>query len=160
MDKSSIVELQPPRIVEGRSFWVAGLSQSYACDNVAGIPVQWQRFRPYLNNIKGRIGKECYGVGHGADDAGHFDYMCAVEVSRDAELSPELMLLEIKKHKYAVFTHTDHISTICRTWDLILTNWLAESDFKYAKAPNFERMDENFDATTGLGGLEIWIPIE
>jgi AraC family transcriptional regulator len=28
-----------------------------------------------------------------------------------------------------------------------------------ADAPVFERYDEKFDPRTGLGGLEIWVPI-
>jgi len=160
MDQTALVDLKPPRFEEGRTFWVAGLSKQYECDNCEGIPQQWQQFCPYMEQIKGRIGEECYGVGHGADGAGHFDYMCAVEVSKDAELPPELKLLEIKKHKYAVFTHTDHISTIGRTWNTILTKWLAESGFEYSMAPNFELIGENFNGETGLGGVEIWIPIE
>jgi AraC family transcriptional regulator len=27
-------------------------------------------------------------------------------------------------------------------------------------APNFERYAEDFDPNTGMGGVEIWIPIE
>jgi AraC family transcriptional regulator len=28
-----------------------------------------------------------------------------------------------------------------------------------ADAPSFERYDENFDPTSGNGGLEIWVPV-
>jgi len=160
MDKTILVDLQPPRIEEGRSFWVAGISQQYPCDNVTGIPEQWQRLCPYLDKLSCRIGEECYGVGHGADDAGHFDYMCAVEVSEDGELPPEFVRVQIKEQKYAVFTHTEHISTIGRTWNEILTKWLPASGYEYARVPNFELIGKDFDGETGLGGVEIWIPIK
>ena len=29
-----------------------------------------------------------------------------------------------------------------------------------ADAPEFERYDERFDARTGAGGFEIWLPVE
>jgi AraC family transcriptional regulator len=31
---------------------------------------------------------------------------------------------------------------------------------KAADAPMFERYDETFDPRTGLGGVELWVPIK
>jgi AraC family transcriptional regulator len=59
-----------------------------------------------------------------------------------------------------VFTHADHISTIRRTVNTIWNRWLPQSGMKVADAPNFERYDERFDASTGVGGLEIWVPVK
>jgi AraC family transcriptional regulator len=70
-----------------------------------------------------------------------------------------LSRVRIAAQRYAVFTHAEHISTIRRTIKTIWNKWLPESDHQLADAPNFERYGEAFDPRTGLGGLEIWIPI-
>jgi len=52
-----------------------------------------------------------------------------------------------------------HISGIRGTWATIWNKALPESGYQLADAPDFERYDENFDPRTGMGGVEIWIPI-
>ena len=61
---------------------------------------------------------------------------------------------------YLVFPHRGHISGIPATWRAIMENWLPGSGSRMADAPNFERYAEDFDGNTGLGGVEIWIPID
>src|SRR5467141_796537 len=127
---------------------------------VAGIPGQVQRFHQSVANIPGRSGKVAYGVCCNGDDAGNFDYIAGVEVSDFSDLPREFYSVRIPEHRYAVFTHRDHISTIRRTVNTIWNHWLPASGLKVADAPNFERYDENFDPLTGNGGLEIWIPVK
>ena len=67
--------------------------------------------------------------------------------------------MRIPEQRYAVFTHTEHVSTIRRTVNAIWNQWLPASGLKAADAPNFERYDEKFDPATGNGGLEIWVPV-
>src|SRR5438105_2014185 len=68
--------------------------------------------------------------------------------------------VRIPEQRYAVFTHSDHVSTIRRTVNTIWNQWLPASGLKAADAPFFERYDENFDPLTGNGGLEIWVPVK
>ena len=42
----------------------------------------------------------------------------------------------------------------------IWSKWLPESGYEAADAPTFERYGEEFDGVTGLGGVEIWLPIK
>ena len=42
----------------------------------------------------------------------------------------------------------------------IFNDWLPGSGHVPADAPVFERYDERFDARTGMGGFEIWVPIK
>jgi AraC family transcriptional regulator len=74
-----------------------------------------------------------------------------------SDLPREFSRVRIPEQKYAVFAHSDHISTIRRTISTIWNQWLPASGMKAADAPNFERYDEQFDPLTGNGGLEIWI---
>jgi AraC family transcriptional regulator len=94
------------------------------------------------------------------DDAGNVEYICGVEVSDFSRLPKELSRVRIPEHRYAVFTHRDHISTIRRVWFSIFDKWLPESGFQVAEAPEFERYGAEFDPRSGNGGFEIWIPIK
>jgi AraC family transcriptional regulator len=101
-----------------------------------------------------------YGVCCNGDDAGNFDYIAGVEVTDFSDLPREFSRVRIPEQKYAVFTHSEHISTIRRTVNTIWNHWLPISGMKAADAPNFERYDEKFDPLSGDGGLEIWIPVK
>ena len=161
MDSTAIDNLQPPRFETGKPLLVAGLGERYTWESGGpAIPGQWQRFSRSVQNIPGRIGPVAYGVCCNGDDAGNFDYIAGVEVADFSDLPREFSRVRIPEAKYAVFTHSDHISTIRRTVNTIWNHWLPASGLKAADAPNFERYDENFDPLTGNGGLEIWIPVK
>ena len=160
MDSTLTDNLQAPRFQTGKPLLVAGIGERYTCETGAAIPGQWQRFHQSVANFSGRIGPVAYGVCCNADDAGNFDYIAGVEVADFSDLPREFSRVRIPEAKYAVFTHSDHISTIRRTVNTIWNHWLPASGLKAADAPNFERYDENFDSLTGNGGLEIWIPVK
>jgi AraC family transcriptional regulator len=160
MDETLLTRLEPPRFENGRTLLIAGISERYSSQTSANIPAQWQRFIPYLGHIPGQIGRVTYGVLCNSDDAGNTEYISGVEVSDFSRVPPELSRLRIPEHKYAMFFHRDHISTIRRVWFTIFNKWLPESGYKLAEAPEFERYGEEFDPVTGSGGFEIWLPIE
>ena len=78
----------------------------------------------------------------------------------ESQFAEELTRLRVAAQRYAVFTHRQHISEIRRTWYTIWNKWLPESGIEALDAPDFERYGEEFDGRTGLGGLEIWIPVK
>jgi AraC family transcriptional regulator len=160
MDSTALEHLKPPRFETSKPLLVAGLGERITHENNgAGIPSQWHRFHQEVDSIPGRIGKVAYGVCCNGDDAGNFDYIAGVEVTDFSDLPREFSRVRIPEQKYAVFTHSEHISTIRRTVNTIWNHWLPMSGMKAADAPNFERYDEKFDPMTGNGGLEIWIPV-
>ena len=150
----------PVRFENGKVLLVAGIAHRYTCESTAGIPSQWQRFLPHLGTVPGQAGRTAFGVRYNSDDEGNFDYLCGVEVSDFSRLSPDLTHLRIPPQKYAVFSHSEHISTIRSTWKTIWNKWLPESGHEVVDAPDFERYDEKFDSRTGAGGLELWVPIK
>jgi AraC family transcriptional regulator len=160
MDESLIVTLNPPRFETGRTLLVAGLGERYRFETNHGIPLQWQRFGPYIGNIPGQVGNVAYGVCCNSDGAGNFEYVTGVEVSSFDELAPELRRVRIPAQRYAVFTHTDHISAIRGTWYTIWNEWLPKSGYEFADAPDFERYDDRFDPQAGTGEVEIWLPLK
>jgi AraC family transcriptional regulator len=160
MESTLLDHIKPPRFETGKPLLVAGVGERYNCEGAAAIPGQWQRFHQCVENIPDRIGKVAYGVCCNGDDSGNFDYIAGVEVSDFSDLPREFSRVRIPEQRYAVFTHSEHISTIRRTVNTIWNHWLPASGMKAADAPNFERYDENFDPITGNGGLEIWVPVK
>jgi AraC family transcriptional regulator len=160
MDETLITNLEPPRFEDGHALLVAGFGERCTCETVAGIPALWQRFAPHIGSVPGQTGNVAYGVCHNGDGAGNFDYVCGVEVADFARLPAEFARVRIAAQRYAVFSHRGHVSTIRRTWTTILSTWLPESGFEAADAPDFERYDERFDPATGMGVIEIWVPVK
>ena len=138
---------------------IVGLGERYTFETNQGIPSQWQRFRPYIGNIAGQIGGTTYGVCCNSDGAGHFEYVAGVEVSGFPKLPGELSRIRIPEQRYAVFSHRGHASTMRSTVYTIWNKWLPASGYEVADTPDFERYDENFDAKSGRGTIEIWLPI-
>jgi AraC family transcriptional regulator len=159
MDSSLTDNLQTPRFETGKPLLVAGLGERYTCESGAAIPGQWSRFHQAVADIPGRIGQVAYGVCCNGDDSGNFDYIAGVEIVDFSDLPREFSRVRIPAQRYAVFTHTDHISTTRRTVNTIWNHWLPSSGHKMADASTFERYDEKFDPATGNGGFEIWVPI-
>jgi AraC family transcriptional regulator len=157
--EASIASLDAPRIEEGRALLIAGIGERYTLETSARIPAQWQKFAPYLGHIPGQVPYVAYGVLCNGDDQGNIDYICGMEVTDFAKIPADWSRIRIPAHKYAVFAHRDHISTIRKTW-MSIYQWMPTSGLQTAKAPEFERYGREFDGRTGNGGLEIWIPIE
>jgi AraC family transcriptional regulator len=160
MDDIPKTTLRAPRMEDGRLLLIAGLGDHYTFENITGIPGLWQRFRDHLGNVPGQVGNVAYGVCYNPDEAGNFDYIAGVEVADFASLPKDLARLRLAEQRYAVFTHDGHVSTTRSTFTAIFDDWLPKSGYRTANAPPFERYDERFDAHTGMGGFEIWIPVK
>ena len=145
--------LKAPRFETGKALLVAGIGERCTHENGgAGIPSQWQRFHQKVDEIPDRVGKVAYGVCCNGDDSGNFDYIAGVEVSDFSDLPREFAGCGFPTQKYAVFTHSEHISTIRRTVNTIWNHWLPASGMKAADAPSFERYDEKFDPPPAMAG--------
>jgi AraC family transcriptional regulator len=123
------------------------------------MPSQWNKFVPHLGQIQGQAGAFAYGVIYNCDEAGSCDYMCGVEVKEFPSHPAGFTRLRIPPQTYAVFEHRDHISAIGATWKAIWEHGLADAGYQAADGPAFERYGEQFDGATGLGGLELWVPV-
>lgn len=160
MNQTVIDSLETPRFETREPMLIGGIGAHYNCDSSAAIPSQWQRFVPHLNHIHGQIGKSAYGVRYNDDEDGNFDYLCGVQVSDFSRLPADWSRVRLPEQRYAVFTHCDHISAIRRTWSTIWNAWLPQSGHKLVDGPVFELYGEDFNSITGIGQVEIWIPIK
>jgi AraC family transcriptional regulator len=160
MQPSPNVTLASPRFETAPVRLIAGLTQRLSSHDRGAIPALWQRFQPLIGRVPGQSGGVAYGVIYNSDDEGNMDYLCGVEVSGFSALPAELARLRIPEQSYAIFPHAGHVSGIHGTWIAIMNEWLPKSGHRADDAPFLERYDESFDGRTGLGGMELWIPVK
>ncbi len=159
MEKKLENALPPPRFVDGKPMLIVGFGARFDYDNMDGLPALWQRFGPYIGNVPNEVNGTAYGVVTSSDADG-FDYIAGVEVTSFGDLDPALTKLSIPARHYAVFTHKDHISAIRTTMRAIWSDWLPRSGRQIEESPTLERYGPEFDARTGNGGLEVWLPVK
>lgn len=136
-----------------------GISGRHAFSAIQGIPAQWQRFMPSFRDIPDKCDSIPFGISLAVDQDGDFEYLCAAQVSQASALAPEFVQFAVPARRYAVFQHRDHVVTIRSTYAAIWNHWLRASGGIAFEAPILERHNRTFDPTTGLGGLEIWVPV-
>lgn len=158
--EGTLLKALEARFEKGRVLLISGIGSRYNCENTAGIAAQWQKFVPHIGNIAGQAGGNAYGVMCNFDEDGNFDYICGVEVKDFSQVSSDWTRVRVPAQDYAVFTHSDHISTIRSTWTTIWNRWLPDSGREVEDAPNFELYGEDFDSVTGRGLVEIWLPLK
>lgn len=156
---TSPTKLDPPRFEQGSDMRIAGLNATYDHETRKNIPAQWDRFHRFADTIPGQIGRSSYGVCSNFHGDGCFDYLCGVEVDENNELPDGLTRIRVPSQRYAVFTHRGPVSGISATFDAIWNHWLPNSGCKAVETPVVECYSEDFDAKTGSGNVEIWIPI-
>jgi AraC family transcriptional regulator len=152
--------INPPRIETRSAFLAAGVGARYACAGAAAIPAQWGRFAPHIGAVPGQVGAESYGICRDFDEAGGFEYVCAVQVRDFDSLPADFSRIRMPSARYAVFSHPGHVSALPATVAAIWNDALPASGERPADAPNFELYGPDFDPLTGQGGVEIWIPLQ
>ena len=151
--------LTPPRVENRPSFHVAGLADTFSHKDPSGVPALWARFVPHFGAVDRQVGETAYGLSKVQDDGEAFAYMAGVEVA-EGSATEALTVWTIPAARYAIFEHGDHISKIRGTYEAIFDHGLADAGLRYAEGYEVERYDERFDARTGQGVVEIWIPVE
>jgi AraC family transcriptional regulator len=164
MKKSPAAQLQGPRFENSKALLIAGLSKHYTSETMKNMPELWRRFAPHIGNIPGQVGRVAYGLCFNADSHDGIDYLTGVEISSASGLPDEFSFATIPAQKYAVFSHREHVSKLYETLDAI-DKWFPGSSLKVSRGvpegPSFfERYSEEFNPQTGMGGMEVWVPIQ
>jgi AraC family transcriptional regulator len=152
--------LEPPQFVSSPPMLVVGIAERHSFGATQGIPGQWQRFMRHYADIPDKAQPIPLGVSANMDDDGDFEYITAVEVSKALDLPKGFKQLRIPARHYAVFRHSGHVSTLAETYSAIWNDWLPAHARNAADGPCLERHLKTFDPRTGLGGVEVWIPLE
>lgn len=158
--RAKTLGLNAPKFLDAPQLLVAGLNQTYTMETRVAIPAQWERFVPMAETIPGSRGKKFYGVSWNTKPNCEFDYMTGFEVTNAVDLPAEFTSLKLDARRYAVFSHASHVSALPKTIDTIWTHWVPDCGLKIAKSPCLELYTSEFDPRTGMGGMEIWIPLE
>ncbi len=148
------------RFETGHELVIAGINCAYDAQSRTKIPGQWQRFAPQIGKVPGQMGTASYGVCWNVKADCTFDYLTGVEVAPSAKLPADFTRVALPAGRYAVITHTGHIAALPQTIDKIWAQWVPDAGLKTAKTPCFERYTEKFDAKSGHGEVEIWVPLE
>jgi AraC family transcriptional regulator len=160
MDKSKLIDLNPPRFENGERLCIAGLGARYSFEASEGIPDQWRRFGPHIGHVPRQLTPQTYGVAFNFDDAGTFTYVAGVRVRDFSETPGEFATVVIEPRRYAVFNHKGHVIGLHRSHYTIMNDWAPKNELAIAAAPNFELYHPDFDPVTGLGTIEIWMPLD
>lgn len=140
---------------------LVGLSAPCTYNETVHIPAQWQHFMSsYYDDIPNKVQQIPIGICEPRDDEGGFRYVCAAEVRTFEGQSPDLSCIEIEPRTYAVFAHSDHVSTIFSTYSAIWNDALPALAHTVADGLVLEFHNDTFDPDTGLGGLQICVPLE
>ncbi len=161
MEKSAATQLEAPRVENCRAMLVAGLRGHFAVEPWRGTPELWQRFAPYIGKLPGQVGRTAYGLCFLLPNG--VDYEAGVEVSGVSGVPSDFTAVNIPAGKHLVFPHREHVSKLHITCDKI-AEWLPTFGYEAAKpagAPDFfERYSEEFNPSTGMGGMEVWVPVK
>jgi AraC family transcriptional regulator len=159
MQASNTFALSEPRFVDSEELLIAGLGERFTVETSQGIAALWQRFVPYIGRVPGQQGYETFGVCCNPQDDGSFEYIAGVLVNRTDDLPAGFTQQRLAAHRYAVFLHSGHISSIHQTFNAIFQRWLPSAGLQGADAPEFERYSGDFDPMAGTGKVEIWVPL-
>lgn len=139
---------------------LVGLSAPCSFNETVHIPAQWQRFMStYYEDIPNKVERMPIGMCEPPDDEGSFRYVCAAEVRTFESRCKELSYFEIEPRTYAVFAHNDHVSTIFDTYTAIWNEALPALARLVADGPVLEFHNDAFDPNSGLGGIQICVPL-
>ena len=156
--------MQPKFVTRGPEVAV-GMGGSFTQGDTEKISALWHRFVQQMAEIKN---SKPYSLGvcmsshpdvpKAAGDT--FVYVAALPVNEASEVPPGMVVCHIPQAKYALFTHKGAISDIRHTVEYIWGTWIPESGCQLLDAPDFELYDERFDPQTGIGEVDIYVPIK
>lgn len=156
MKMDMIVDVAKPDMRDLKAFRVVGLSTQCSFEDTSAIPSLWQSFNAKEDDVVGAVDGAAYGVCCDADETGRFRYLAGVEAPEKTKGMDDV---DLPAGRYAVFTHTGHVSDLPKTTYTIWNKSLPDLGLEPTKAPDFERYDRRFDPQTGRGIVEIWIPV-
>ena len=158
-DTASTKAAIEPRIEKLGSLTVVGLARRQSLTNTQEIPGQWQQFMTHYEAIDNKAESIPVSVTTDMDGEGNFSYLTGVIVSSAGTPPRGLVARSVPAQTYAVFTHSVHVSEIGKTYAAIWDQWVPQSGKVVSDGPWLEKHLPTFNPRTGLGGIEIWIPV-
>lgn len=138
---------------------IAGINAAYTMETRHAIPAQWGQFTMRTRELP-MAGAPFYGISWNATAEGCFEYLTGVGMSASESSPAGFTRLTLDARRWAVFTHTAHVSALPKTIDAIWRHWVPECGLKISQAPCVECYTSEFNAHTGMGGMEIWVGLD
>jgi AraC family transcriptional regulator len=152
--------LKKPRFERAPARTFLGLSQRHLVGDAPGIAGQWPRFMERFHELEEALLDPIpWGLSGPIGDEGAFTYTAAALVRPGTRGPKGLERLEVAAQAYAVFTHSGHASLIGQTYAAIWNEWLPSSGRAVAQSYGLDRHLPSFDPRTGLGAVELWLPV-
>ena len=156
------IAIAEPEIVERGPILAAGLEERFSFSERGSIPTLWQKFMPLMMQIPDIRPGTTYGVMSGSvmgEDG--FDYAAVIAVESIDDIPSGLSAVRIPRLNCAVFRHGGHVAEVGAVCNAIYTDWVPRSDQRPAEGPiqMIEHYPASFNAMTGEGGFEIWLPL-
>lgn len=148
-----------PRFEDGTSMRLVGLNQRYTMESRTGIPNQWEAFIPRIQGQSAFHQENVYGVSWNTSSQGDFDYLTGVEPKSPGHVPDGMCEIDLEACRYVIFEHAGHVSTMPSTFETIWKRWVPDCGLKVSGKACFEKYTPSFDPSTGMGGMEIWIPL-
>jgi AraC family transcriptional regulator len=160
MTEATHATIDKPRIQSGAPLALAGRRESFTASTMQNVPALWMRFIPEAMKL-GTV-TQTYGLVFDRDSG--VDYMAAIVVPSTVKLPAGWTSVRLPAQTYAVFPHRAHVSKIGETV-MAACEWLGRSNHRRVDGnpdrPAFlEHYSEAFDPNTGMGGMEVWVPIK
>lgn len=155
--------MSAPNVFDGAPMVLMGRQERYALTDLhQHIPAQWAWFGPRIVEIAGRLGDDTFGLCSDSTDEA-VSYFCGVRPSAGVPTPPDLVTLAVPGLRYAAFAHAGPVAELSQTIVAALGEWLPAAGlapYRAAGVPDLlERYGPDFNPQTGLGTIEIWIPV-
>lgn len=152
-----------PRIEQAGPLLVAGLRDALDEQAAEKIPQLWQQLMSCRNEIPQRVGPADYGLCIRLREREYY-YMAACPVWDFTGLPEKFSPFIIPSQTYAVFSHQNSVQFIRDTINFAFDQWLPSSGYRHQATQDnslhfFERYGEHFNPQSGLGDVEIWLPV-
>lgn len=158
--------LENPRYEDSPALFITGVHQTYPHGTLDRSIEQLSALPTFLPLMLGRIGANTYGLWYDLFKTDKLTQLVTgARIGQFSPINTQLSLFELPAQRYAVFTHRGHISEMSKTRAEVFERWLPRSGKKHYQPPQgfldcMEVYPEGFVAETGLGPIELWVPIQ
>ncbi len=152
-----------PRVVVKDAFLVMGME--YCGANLNGqIPDLWRMFLKNMKEIKhiknpGVTLGICDHVDEYDPELSEFSYISCIEIEEYSKIPENMIVKQIPKQKYVVFTHKGSVENLEETYRYIYGTYFFKSEYEISDAPDFELYDERFNVNDCNSEMDIFIPV-
>ena len=123
------------------------------------INMLWDEFYQRIGCAMDGISFPTYGICIPVA-ASHTVYVAGFEITRDGDIPSGFSEFSFGDGLYAVFHHKGQPSSLNKTFEKVLTEWIPRSSYRALNEPSIVKFDEEFRISDSNSRLELWVPVE